>query len=302
MKVLLTGGTGFIGSRVARRLLDRGHDVHAIVRPTSALGAVVQGEGTFTAWRADLRDTAAVRSAVFGAKPDAALHLAWYTQPGRYLHDEPKNLESLSYGIALLGHLAEAGCPRIVVGGTCLEGASGSADTFYAVAKRTMHDVAANLGSGEPSTACAHIFSVYGPGEDERRAVPSVVRSLLRGDPVAVSAGTELRDYVHVDDVAEALTAVLESNAVGTVDVCSGQLRSLRALFEEIGAATGRSDLIRWGERVVAQGEAFEVLGDPRALADLGWTPSRSLGDGIAETVAWWREHLALSVTASEAR
>lgn len=304
MNVLLTGAGGFIGSRVAQLLLDRGHHVHAVVRPSMPAPMFELAERNFTVWPADLLDASAGRAAVHGAKPDATLHLAWFTEPGRYLHDKPKNLESLAAGTALLGHLTEVGCSRIVLGGTCLEGAVGPGyqPTFYAVAKRALHDLAASLNSSGTTVACCHVFSVYGPGEDERRAVPSVVRSLLQGDPVAVSPGTGLRDYLYVDDVAHALCAVVGSDVAGTFDVCSGQPRPLAAVFEEIGIATGRGDLIRWGERKPRPGENFEVGGDPLALTELGWSPSRSLHDGIAETVAWWRSQLAPAATVSEER
>lgn len=304
MNVLVTGAGGFIGSRVAQLLLDRGHHVHAVVRPTMPAPMFESAEGNFTVWPADLLDEGALRAAVNGSKPDAALHLAWFTEPGRYLHDKPKNLESLTAGAALLGRLTEVGCSRIVLGGTCLEGSVGPGcqPTFYAVAKRALHDLAASLNSSDTTVACCHVFSVYGPGEDRRRAVPSVVRSLLQGDPVAVSLGTELRDYLYVDDVAHALCTVVGSDVAGTFDVCSGQPRQLRAVFEEIAIATGRGDLIRWGEREARPGENFEVGGDPMALTGLGWSPSRSLHDGIAETVAWWRTQLAPAGAAPEGR
>lgn len=301
MKVLLTGAGGFIGSRVAPLLLSHGHEVHVLLRPAAAARVSEDAEGSFTVWAADLADPGAVRAAVYGAQPDAALHLAWYTEPGHYLHDLPRNIESLAAGTALLGQLADVGCSRIVLGGTCLESAiaGGGQLSFYAMAKRSLHDVAASLSMGHTAIACCHVFSVYGPGEHERRAVPSVVRSLLQGEPITVTPGSELRDYVHVDDVAEALCVVVGSDIVGTVDVCSGRPRPLGEVFEEIGIATGRGDLIRWGERSAAPGEDFEVSGDPRVLTELGWAP-RSLRDGIAETVAWWRQHLALTAAATE--
>lgn len=293
MNVLITGAAGFIGSRLVQLLLSNGHHVHAVVRPNAAARFVENAEGKFTVWPADLLDSRAVRAAVRAIEPDAAVHLAWYTEPGRYLHDQPKNLEALAASTALLGQLTEVGCSRIVLGGTCLEDAVAPSQLFYAVAKRSLHHLAGNLNSATTTIACCHVFSVYGPGEHERRAVPAVVRSLLHGQPVDVSAGKELRDYVYVDDVARALCMVVESNEIGTFDVCSGGPRPLRSVFEAIGVATGRGNLIRWGERKPGLGEDYEVTGDPGALVALGWSPSRSLHDGIAETVAWWQAHMA---------
>ncbi len=225
--------------------------------------------------------------------PDAVVHLAWTADPGSYLHDVPGNLTSLENSIRLARLLASAQA-RLVIAGTCLEGTKSVAEpgqeAIYAVTKRAFHQVATRLCPGTLSVACAHIFSVYGPREDERRAVPSIIGSLIRGQSVEVGAGLELREYLHVDDVASALVAIVESDLTGGVDVCSGEPRPLRAVFEEIGRSTGAGHLIRWAARPADRDTGFgDAVGEPGALAAIGWRPRHTLAEGIDATVAWWR-------------
>jgi len=304
MRVLLTGAAGFIGSHVATALLERGHDVHAVLRPSSPSPRLDRVRRDLTVWETDLLDPTGTRSAVLGAEPEAAVHLAWFADPRTYLHARPENLASVTASAALIGRLVEAGCPRLVLGGSCLEAtaASGGPPSFYAVAKRAVHELAMGIGPDVMSVVCGHIFSVYGPGEHESRAVPSVTRALLRDETVDVTEATRLRDYIHVADVASALCAVLESDTVGTVDICSDRPRPLHAVFREIGEATGRGHLIRWGARPTRPGEDFDVTGDPGPLERLGWTPSYPLSEGVRDTVAWWQTQRVPTVSATEDR
>lgn len=269
--------------------------VDAPVRSGASVHRLPAGASGLTTWPVDLSDGDAVASMFADVRPEAIIHLAWYAEPGAYLRDVERNLGSLENSLRLL-RLASGGrsTKRVVLAGTCLERATGAnaiEEPIYAVAKRALHDVAVRCQADGMQVTCAHIFSVFGPWEDERRAVPSVIRGLLAGRPVEVGQGTQLRDYVHVSDVARAFAAILEGDTGPTVDVCSGDARPLREVFEEIGRATGRSDLLRPGARATAADERFDAVGDPTPLRALGWRPALPFVQGMGETVAWWQAH-----------
>ncbi len=290
--MLVTGATGFIGSHVVRELLERGHLVHAPLRSGASLQRLPAGASGLTTWTVDLSDGTAVASMCVGVRADAIIHLAWYAEPSAYLRNVERNLGSLENSLRLL-RLAGAGpTRRVILAGTCLEsgaGAGAAQEPIYAVSKRALHEVALRSQGDGMRVTCAHIFSVFGPWEDERRAVPSVIRSLLAGRPVDVGEGSQRRDYVHVSDVARAFAAILEGDAGPTVDVCSGEARSLREVFEEIGRATGRSDLLRPGARATGADERFDAVGDPTPLRALGWRLASPFSQRMSETVAWWK-------------
>ena len=123
--------------------------------------------------------------------------------------------------------------------------------------------------------------------------MPSVTRSLLRGEPVAVSGGQQVRDFMHVDDAAGAVAALLESNVVGPVNIASGVGVMVGDVIEEVVGLIGRPDLVRRGALPDRPGDPSLLLADVTRLRDeVGFRPRWELADGLAATVQWWRQHV----------
>jgi nucleoside-diphosphate-sugar epimerase len=295
MRVLLTGAGGFIGSHVSRALLKQGAEVAAVLRHGDATARIADLAADLLILEANLNSTEPTHL-VAKPEPDVSIHLAWYVEPDRYLTDVSENLASLSAGVRLLSALDRAGCARAVLAGTCLEtgtlinGEPRPAGTIYAAAKAALHEVAMQLSN--TGVACAHVFYLYGPGENEQRVVPAVIRACLEGRMIDVSSGEQQRDLLHVEDVAAGIVSLAMSDVRGGVDICSGTSTALRKVFELIGTATGRPELIGIGNRANVPGEPFRIAGNSSTLSGTGWRPRRSLEDGIADTVDWWRARL----------
>ncbi len=289
MRVLLTGATGFIGVHVARALVARGADVWGITLPGARRDRLTEVRSRIELREGDLADADWIREEVRSIAPEAAIHLAWYAEPRSYLHAEPQNLASLEGGINLMEALANEGsCRRVVLAGTCLENAPTAEPTPYAAAKTAQHRAALGLADRSISAACAHIHYLYGPWEDERRVIPSVIRSLLRGEPIDVTDGTQRRDYLHVADVAEALCRIAESELTDRVDICTGEPVRLRDVFDAIARTTGRAELIRTGALPNSEPTGWPATGDPTALLATGWQPRFNLQQGIRDATEWW--------------
>jgi nucleoside-diphosphate-sugar epimerase len=301
-RVLVTGASGLVGSRALAPLRSRGFDVHAVARRPPAVGP---SDGV--SWhRADLLDAAQRRAVVADVGASHLLHLAWYAEPGAFW-TATENAAWTSATIALAEEFAAAGGRRAVMAGTCAEydwtATSGAARhalredaprapaTLYGVCKDATRRVVASLA--EPlglATAWGRIFFLYGPGEDERRLVASVARGLVAGERVATSAGTQVRDFLHVDDVAGAFAALVDSDVTGPVNVASGDGVTVRDVVETLARLTGRADLLDAGALPMRPGDPESLVADVGRLRDeVGWTPRVGLEDGLRETVDWWR-------------
>jgi nucleoside-diphosphate-sugar epimerase len=299
-RVLVTGASGFVGSRALAPLRKRGFEVHAVARrPPAAPGA----SAADVRWHAaDLLDAPQRRAVAAAVGASHLLHLAWYAEPGAFW-TAPENAAWVSATVALAEEFAAAGGRRAVVAGSCAEydwsapqplreDAPLAPATLYGVAKDATRRVVAALGDRLGfETAWGRVFFVYGPGEDERRLVASVARALLAGERAATSAGAQVRDFVHVADVAAAFAALVDGGVTGAVNVASGKGVAVRALAELIARAAGRPDLLDVGALPARAGDPPALVAEVTRLRDeVGFVPSIGLEEGVRETVAWWRE------------
>ena len=303
MKVLLTGAGGFVGSHVATEMLARGHEVRAVRRQGSASEAFAGIAHRIEEVQLDLfgADAAHLDHLVRGV--DLCVHLAWYAVPGKYLA-APENVECVSGSLRLLRALARNGCRRAVFVGSCFEYEFGpeplredgpvQPQSLYAASKlatRLMGEQLARIDGIE--FAWARLFYLFGPFEDRRRLVPYVVDTLLRGEPVDVTQGTQVRDFLHVADVASALVALALSQATGVVNVGSGRPVTVRQVVSTLETLIGRRGLVRFGARPDNPTDPPYVCADNRKLvAATGWSPVHDLESGLRNTIDWSRAHL----------
>lgn len=288
MKVLVTGAAGFIGAHVVRQLVARGHETYALVRPGARAGRLDEVRDRSEVLEADLADVIGTGDLLREVEPEAVIHLAWYTEPGRYRHALAENVASLSASATLLLAAAHSGCRRVVLGGTCLENPVAPVRPVYDAAKVAVHRLSEGFASAGMSVACGHVFYLYGPLEDERRVIPSVIRALLAGESIATTSGLQRRDYLHVTDVAGAFATLAESSLTGGVDICSGSLVTLAEVLRIVGEETGHPELLRLGDLGTAEDEGSVSPGDPGPMRNVGWRPAYDLRTGIKETITWW--------------
>ncbi len=300
-RVLVTGATGFVGRRALPALAGLGFEVHAAARGPAPADAPAQ-----TVWHAtDLLDAAARRSLLGTVEATHLLHLAWYAEPGAFW-DARENAAWVAATVDLVDGFAATGGARAVLAGTCAEydwtapqplreDAALAPATYYGVCKDATRRVATGLAErAGVAFAWGRIFFLYGPREDERRLVASVARRLAAGERAPVSAGTQRRDFLHVDDVAGAFAALLHSDVAGAVNIASGEPVTVRSIAEELARAAGRPELLDIGAVAQRGGDPEEIAADvTRLREEVGFVPARSLAEGLTETVAWWREGAA---------
>jgi nucleoside-diphosphate-sugar epimerase len=291
---MLTGATGFVGGTVLQALVRAGDEVHAVARRR---GADVPG----VKWHeADLLAEVKLLGEV---EPEILVHLAWYAEHGKFW-SSAENVRWVDSSLALLLAFAAAGGRRAVMAGTCAEYEWGGAGklheqnsplrplTLYGVCKDALRRVAcAYATEAGLDFAWGRLFFLYGPREQPERLVPAVIRALLARKRVATTAGTQQRDFMHVEDVAEAIVALAHSQVTGPVNIASGRATSVADVLDLIGALTGAGSLIDRGARPPSPLESSRIVADVGRLAlEVGFQPSISLQDGLASTIDWWRE------------
>ena len=258
-RILVTGGTGFVGRAVVRALKTRGVDLRCVVRTGSAdrlegltgTDQIVEVADLFAEdadwWARTARDI------------DMVIHLAWYAEPGKYL-TSGRNLDCLSGTLTMAQGAAQAGVRRFVGIGTCFEydlslghlapDARLDPVTPYAAAKAAAY---MTLNQWLPLQGVdflwARLFYLYGQGEDARRLVPYLHQQMQAGAVADLTSGAQIRDFMDVDDAAALLVADAFSDRVGASNIASGQGITVRELAETIADGYGRRDLLNFGAR-----------------------------------------------------
>jgi nucleoside-diphosphate-sugar epimerase len=297
MRILVTGGTGFVGRCVSSSLLARGHEVFICNRSAALI------PGCRTIAMDLLRDGTA--DALIGViKPEVILHLAWYVEHGKFW-SAPKNVDWTIATLRLISAARQAGVRRIVCVGTCMEYDSSSASvcseatteikpaTLYAISKDGTRRVAEEFSTASGMEfAWGRLFFLFGPREVPTRLVSSISLNLLSGRPAPISSGRQVRDFIDVRDAGEALAALAISNVSGAVNIGSGIPLQIADLAEKIRLAAGGGDL-RFNAFPDRPNEPACLVANISRLRDeVGYRPQRTLEESILETVDWWRYQL----------
>lgn len=256
---VLTGATGFVGRQILRALIERGCRVRVIKRPGSCWPDCDNRNRIEIAEIPDLFAASRQELEPLLAGCDTLIHAAWYAEPGQYLHS-PRNVDCLIGTLRLAQAFQTSGGRRFVGIGTCFEYDVNAGQlkpdtpllpkTPYAAAKVSAFQMLNQLlpPAGQ-SFAWCRLFYLYGEGEDARRLVPYLRAKLAAGEPVELTSGRQIRDFLDVREAGERIAALALSDRQGPVNICSGQPITVRELAERIADEVGRRDLLRFGAR-----------------------------------------------------
>lgn len=298
MKVLLTGGTGFVGRAVTSSLLSAQVELHLTSR-----GPAQEGDGCN--WHiADALKPGEMDSVIESVRPDIIVHLAWCVEHGRFWRDTA-NLDWVAATLVLAKAAARAGTKRFVGVGTCYEyewASNGNCSEWKTpLAAHTLYDVCKDASrrvlqqycaDSRMSFAWARLFFLYGPFEPLGRLVPSIASALVARRPAETTSGRAVRDFMDVRDAGAAIATLALSEVSGPVNIASGQAVQVSSIAQKLGDLAGRPDLVRIGALPDRLDEPPRIAADiARLRDDVGFVPAISLDKGLANALEFWRTH-----------
>jgi len=316
MRVLVTGGAGFIGTHLCRRLLTDGHGVSVVDNESNGrLGNVPAG-----AWyaRADVTRPDEVEPA-FARGLDAVCHIAGQVSIIRAFSDPVADLRTNVEGtVNVLNLCLKHKVPRLIFAssmtlyGDCRsvpisEDEPCHPDSYYGITKyaaeRYVHATAERPDLGfKFNVTSLRMYSVYGPGQALDNPYQGVLGiflgNILRREPITIFGdGEQTRDFVYIGDIVDAWARALDTPASSgrIMNLGSGRSLSINQLAAHAAAAFGHAPGSYEVRRAPARpGEQRAVRADiRRAQSVLGWEPSTTFEAGLAETVRWARKEFA---------
>ena len=290
MKILLTGAGGFLG----RYVLDC---LHRQGVKTVMLGRRRPANADFADFvAADLLTAADLPSLIKAIGATHLLHLAWYTEHGKYW-TSPMNLRWVDVTVRLVEAFCQAGGRQVVVAGTCAEydwshgncredSTPLNPGTLYGTAKdATRRLVSALCAQHQVACAWGRVFLPFGTGEVRQRLVPSLIEVLQKKrEPFGVNAASD-RDFLHAADVAEGFLCLLRNAASGAYNISSGQPVKIAEVVRELARLLNADPLPVLGLTGERSGEPALLVGENVKLKALGWRPALSLAQGLERTV-----------------
>lgn len=296
--LIITGANGFIGSHLTRTALENGFKVVAVMRQSADLTRIRSLLGNVDLIECCFKDTETIEQIRSSENIKTWIECGWQGVAGANRNDTAQisenisrivnNVEMASYlgcGTWIgLGSQAEYGNPNCKISETQLPAPT----TIYGMAK--LASCWAGMGMAKAlgiRQVWLRIFSVYGPGDHEHWLIPYVIRKLLERQPIELTKGEQLWDYLYVEDAAKAiLSCVVSENAEGIYNLGCGSSVPLKEVVQKICEICKAKDAPQYGAIPYRPDQVMHLESDiTRIMEDTGWVPTTSMENGLNRVV-----------------
>ena len=286
-RILITGITGYIGSNLARNLLDR-YEVYGLVREPLNLEYIedLQAKLKFLTYDGSYES---IDAAIQASQPDLVYHLAAYYTGSHGQEHIQKLLDSnITLGAHLLEAMSAHSVPTLVYASTIMaiyQGETYSPLNLYAATKQAFFDLMSYYTDAGLLRAVTLVLSdTYGPGDHRAKILNLVRRAAENGEKISLSTGAQDYDVVYIDDVVSAFRLAGEQLLNGAYrndifQIASAFPLTLRRTMEKMLTQNSLTLNAGWGERPAVEREIVKAI---RVYPRLpGWSPNVSLEDGL---------------------
>lgn len=296
-RILIAGGTGFIGKRLAARCLnDTPYVVSLGLRAPADASLLPVGLESI---EADISDKAQLQSVLNGRPFDYVFNLGGYIDHTPYFKGGRRLIDSHLIGLMNLLDCLDKNSLK----GFVQIGSSDEYGDVIAPQKETLRESPISPYSFA-KTAASHfiqmlhateafpgvvlrLFLVYGPGQDEGRFLPQIIKAFLKGEAVETTEGMQLRDFCYVDDIVNGMVvAALTPKARGRIiNLASGKPVAIRDMVEKVKELVGKGNAV-FGARSYRENENMQLYADIGVAEELlNWSPAVALEEGLKRTI-----------------
>lgn len=297
-KILIIGGTGFIGRHLARRCLK---DTPFVTCIGLSAGKSFSKDMEFI--HADLSDKKQLQAVLCDKSFDYVFNLGGYIDHTAYFKGGRRLIESHFIGLMnLIDCLNKEELKGFVQIGSSDEYGNAPAPqkeymrespiSPYSFAKTAASHFIQTLSNTEGFPGVVlRLFLVYGPGQDEKRFLPQIITAFLRNESVETTEGRQMRDFCYIDDVIDGIIkAAVSDEAKGQIiNLASGIPISIRDMISKAVSLIGKGRAV-FGARPYRHGENMELFADVSAAGKtLQWSPSVSVDEGLRKTIEYYK-------------
>jgi nucleoside-diphosphate-sugar epimerase len=306
-RVLVTGGSGFIGSHLVERLIAEGAQVAIVVRyGNSMINTRLQEHWeSLEVIEADVRNRGAL-AAISRFEPEYVFHLAAYNHVGESFRQVEEcfdvnakgtsNLLDACGGVQRFIYISTSEVYGAQPGVPFVETMAPNPISPYAITKFAgeLYCRMKQAMAGSPSIVLLRPFNAFGPFQSSKAVIPELILACLRGDPVRTTKGEQTRDFNYVTNLVEGMIKAAQHPGPidGPVNLASGEEVRICDVVRKIAELTRTRSVVEIGALPYRPTEIWRMRGDAtRARELLGWAPTVSWEEGLKRTVDWFRHY-----------